>query len=105
MNQQYARVGQALFILLRADGVFEVSGRLDERTAPALRRTLETNPIVGRRRLLDLRGVVDVDAAGMAVLCENAHRLHLVTEPCSPVAAVVHAYGIDSPTGVLRAVR
>lgn len=106
MNLDSPRAGQALFILLRRDGALVANGRLDSKTAPALRRTLESNPVGGRRRLLDLRGVTFVDAAGIAVLCEYARRLHFVVEPCSPVAAVVHAYGLDSPVGgFLRAVQ
>ncbi|MGQ0845160.1 MAG: STAS domain-containing protein [Sporichthyaceae bacterium] len=96
--------GQALFVLVGRDGTFVARGGLDVNTAPALRRVLETNPPRGLgRRLLDLRGVDYLDADGVTVLCEYARRLHFVVEPCSPVAAVVHAYGLDSPVAGVRA--
>jgi anti-anti-sigma factor len=98
--------GQALFILVGRDGVLSATGGLDARTAPALRRVLQTRPAkASGRRLLDLRGLTYVDADGMAVLCDYANRLHFVVQPCSPVAAVVHTYGLDSPVrGALTAV-
>jgi anti-anti-sigma factor len=79
------------------DGVLVVTGDIDWDGAPLLRRALESENAAAPQtiQVLDLRQVLYLDSAGLAVLWEHAHRLHLLLTDGTAVATVVRITGLD----------
>jgi STAS domain len=77
------------------DGTLHLTGEIDAATARLMRAALETpagEP--GARQVVDLRGVVYLGSAGLSVLHDHAHRLHLIIRAGSAPATGTRVTGL-----------